>query len=64
MSIECGYQPYIEDNFLFPPKGPFAPIPDARNTDPNCAVWETISDAVAIVNPVSNDLRFSVGNVK
>lgn len=64
MSIECGYQSYIEDNLLFPPKGPLPPIPDASGTDPNCAVWETIADAVAIVNPVSNDLRFSVGKVK
>jgi carboxypeptidase D len=63
MSIECGYQTYIEDNFLFPPKGPFPPVPDASDTDANCAVWETIADAVAIVNPVSNDLRFSVGKV-
>ncbi|CCD44947.1 serine carboxypeptidase [Botrytis cinerea] len=51
MSIECGYQSYIEDNLLFPPKGPLPPIPDASGTDPNCAVWETIADAVAIVNP-------------
>jgi carboxypeptidase D len=55
-SIECGYQSYIDNFFVFPPTGPLPAVPNASGADPNCAIWEIIADAAAIINPVRIEL--------
>lgn len=51
-SAACGYDSYIEQNFLYPPTSVLPTIPNADDSDEQCAVWELISDAAGAVNPV------------
>jgi carboxypeptidase D len=46
---ECGYTSYLNDNLVFPPKGPLPPAPTV--TSEKCDVFDDILDAVFLVNP-------------
>lgn len=40
----CGYTKYIEDNLVYPPKGPFPPAPKLTN---GCDVWSLVFEYVS-----------------
>lgn len=48
----CGYTSFLNENLVFPPKGPF---PNAPNyTAPGCSLWWEILIAIAPINPCFN----------
>ncbi|KAI9784285.1 MAG: hypothetical protein M1839_002346 [Geoglossum umbratile] len=46
---KCGYASYLNDNLVFPPKGPLPPPPNA--TSPGCDIFDDVFYAVNRVNP-------------
>lgn len=51
MSETCGYDAFMENSLVFPPKGPLATPPNADGSDTNCSVWNLIFEAATAVNP-------------
>lgn len=48
----CGYTSFLNENLVFPPKGP---LPNAPNyTAPGCSLWLDIMYAMALINPCFN----------
>jgi len=47
----CGYTSFLNDNFVFPPKGLLPTPPNMNNSDKDCNLWNDIFDAASLVNP-------------
>lgn len=48
----CGYTSFLNENLVFPPKGP---LPNAPNdTAPGCDLWSDIYYAISTINPCFN----------
>jgi carboxypeptidase D len=47
---QCGYKEYLDKHFTFPPSGKF-PTPSKNASDPGCAIWQDVYDAVMLTNP-------------
>ncbi|KAF2211719.1 hypothetical protein CERZMDRAFT_42821 [Cercospora zeae-maydis SCOH1-5] len=47
----CGFQKFIDEAYVFPPKGPLPTPPDADDSDSNCDLYDAVMDAALLVNP-------------
>lgn len=45
-AANCGYTNYLEENLVYPPKGPF-PTPPQLNTSAECDVWTLVFEYVS-----------------
>lgn len=45
----CNYTSYMEENLVYPPKGPFPDVPETITAE--CDIWNDIITAVSLVNP-------------
>ncbi|CUS14441.1 unnamed protein product [Tuber aestivum] len=53
MADKCGYTSYLNENMLFPPRGPL-PTPPHIFTPEECDVWRAALRAATLVNPCFN----------
>ncbi|KAJ9199465.1 hypothetical protein DTO021D3_5871 [Paecilomyces variotii] len=44
----CGYEDYIKENLVYPPKGKF---PEPPSTDGECDLWDSVFAAASDINP-------------
>lgn len=51
VSNSCGYTSFIENNLVFPPKGPLATPPDPNEGNDACNTWNMVYEAASLVNP-------------
>jgi carboxypeptidase D len=47
----CGYNAFLEEALVYPPKGPLPTPPNADGSMIGCSLWEDILEAVSLVNP-------------
>ena len=48
----CGYKKFMEEAFVFPPTGPLPTPPDVDMMDDSCRIFNDITVAASLVNPV------------
>ena len=51
LSKTCGYDAFMEQSLVFPPKGPLATPPNADSSNDTCNIWEMVYEAASLVNP-------------
>ena len=57
VAAKCNYADYMEKYVTYPPRGPL-PLPGtSTQADPDCDVWDEISNAALIVNPAFDIYR-------
>lgn len=47
----CGYNSFLDDNLVYPPKGPLPSPPSLNEIAPGCDVYDAIFNAALLVNP-------------
>ncbi|KAK5075255.1 hypothetical protein LTR64_001460 [Lithohypha guttulata] len=50
-SEACGYTQYLNDNLVFPPKGPLPTPPYPNDNNDTCNTWNMVYQAASAVNP-------------
>ncbi|OAL18111.1 hypothetical protein AYO20_11778 [Fonsecaea nubica] len=51
MSDACGYTAFMEENLVFPPKGPLPTPPNADLSDDSCDTFDAVFFAASAINP-------------
>lgn len=57
MSEACGYDQFMEEALVFPPKGPLPTPPYADEAPDNCSTWNTVFNAASLVNPCFDEYQ-------
>ena len=51
MSDACGYTAFLEENLVFPPKGPLPTPPNVDLSDDSCDTFDAVFYALSTINP-------------
>ena len=51
MSDKCGYTEFMNDNLVFPPKGPLPTPPNVDLSDDSCDTFDAVFFAATAANP-------------
>lgn len=61
LSATCGYDQFMEDYLVFPPKGLLPTPPNADGTNDTCDIFDMVFNAASLINPCFDiyQVRFS-----
>lgn len=57
ISNDCGYTSFIDDNLVYPPKGPLPTPPNADSSNETCNLWNMVFEAALAVNPCFDEYQ-------
>jgi len=50
-SKKCGYDKFMSEAMVFPPKKALPAPPNANQTEDGCSIWNDVIDAATLTNP-------------